>query len=203
MSSSTLVLLAYIFVLAPGMLLGFYFARTKRFSPQHKLTMTGITVLNWILIIALMIVSYSNFVLPAFSRLTSDVFVWLPTLHLLTGTIAQLLATYLVLLMWTEKTSFERIVVYRIKNIKTPMRLTLALWLITILLGVGIYLTWNAPSSNDSQQTPAATEIAPEATEASAESTEDAPVAPEATEASDESTEDAPVAPEATESSGG
>lgn len=180
MSSSTLVLLAYIFVLAPGMLLGFYFARSKRFSPHHKWTMTSITVLNWVFIIALMLGSYTQFVLPAFSSLTSNIFVWLPTLHLITGALAQLLATYLVLLMWTERTPYERLVPFRIQRIKTPMRLTLALWLSTILLGIGIYLTWNAPSTNPADElAPVATEVVPEASEVTPEQTEPAPAATE------------------------
>lgn len=159
----------------------------RRFSPQHKLVMTGVTLMNWVFIFGLMLGSYSAGVLPGLPGSLGDVRVLLPTLHLLTGAVAQLLATYLVILMWTENTSLVGILPYRIKQIKTPMRATLALWLLTILLGVTIYAVWNAPSS-EASVIPAATQeaseqAAPEAAEApAATTTEEA--APAATEGS-------------------
>jgi len=177
--TSQFVLLAYIFAMFPAMLLGFYFARTRRFSPQHKLVMSAVTSLNWVFIIGLMFGSYANGVLPGVPGSLNDVRVLLPSLHLLTGAVAQLMATYLVLMMWTEKTALERFVP-RFKNIKAPMRVTLGLWMLTILLGVGIYAVWNAPSSQASEL-PAATE---EAAPAAGEATEEA--APAATEAAEE-----------------
>ncbi|MGB1285679.1 MAG: hypothetical protein ACPG7F_04015 [Aggregatilineales bacterium] len=189
MSSSQLTLLAYVFVLMPGMLLGFFFARRKMFQPHHKMVMTTITIVNWVLILLLMAVSYSSFVLPALQDGQTDIITLLPTVHLITGGLAQLLATYLVLLMWTENTPLEPIILYRIKNIKTPMRMTLALWLITVMLGIGIYVTWNAPVSADVAGAPVSTEEAPDAS-----STEDAsdPAATEAAE--DTADEDVPDA---------
>lgn len=139
---SDLTLLVYIFGLMPGMLLGWYFARRKLFVPQHKYTMTLIVIANWFLIGWLMLTSYQLGVLASPDAIGSDIRLLLPTIHLITGAISQLLATYLVLLMWTENTPFERIVIVRIKNIKTPMRITLGLWLTTIALGVLIYLVW-------------------------------------------------------------
>lgn len=197
MSNSQLALLAYIFVLVPGMLIGFYFARTKRFSPHHKFVMTGVTVLNWVLILWLMLASYANYVAPYLSNI-GDTLILLPTLHMITGGVAQLLATYLVILMWTEKTPLEKIVPYRIKNIKTPMRLTLGLWLVTVLLGIAIYATWNAAASASSDTpAPAATEEASvEATETATDGTQ-----PSATEEANDDDDDAK--PAATESTGG
>jgi uncharacterized membrane protein YozB (DUF420 family) len=192
----TLTLLAYIFVLMPGMLLGFYFARRKMFQPYHKLTMTTVTIVNWVLILWLMVVSYAQGVLPNLpSRLVEPTFL-LPTIHLITGAIAQFTATYLVILMWTERTRFEKLLPYRIKNIKTPMRVTLALWLTTIALGVAIYAVWYAsPSSNSDAQAisteePAATE------DANALSTEEAPAATEAAPVATEDSDDAEDAAE-------
>ena len=176
--SADLTLLAYVLVLAPGMLLGFFFSRRKMFVPHHKLVMTTIVIVNWVLILLLMAVSYRNFVAPALAEGKTDLVYLLPAAHLITGAVAQLLATYLVILMWTERTRFERLGPYRIKRIKTPMRLTLGLWLATILLGVGIYLTWYTPSAQagDDAPPPVATEEAP-----APDATEEAP-APDATE---------------------
>lgn len=188
--ASDLSLLAYLLVLLPGMLLGFYFARSKRFRPHHQLTMTGVVVFNWVLIALVMAVSYGRFVAPTLGAGgLSDGRNLLATIHLLTGGVAQLMATYLVLLMWTENTRFERVVLVRIRNIKTPMRATLALWLVTVLLGFAIYAAWYGGGRTDAQEVvPAATEPAPLATE-------DADDLPDATEEADDSpsaTEDAP-----------
>lgn len=146
-----IALLAYILVLIPAMLLGFVFARRKMFVPHHKFVMTGIVTVNWILIITIMAVSYSDSVAPNLADNSSDFSLILPTIHLITGGLAQLLATYLALRMWFEKSLPDWI---KVKNIKLYMRLTLALWLITALLGIGIYARWYLGSSDDSGETP-------------------------------------------------
>ncbi|HRF97330.1 MAG TPA: hypothetical protein PLZ51_19110, partial [Aggregatilineales bacterium] len=140
MSTSTIVLLIYIFFLVPSMLMGFGFARRKLFRPHHKLVMTGITLTNWALIITVMIGSYGNNVAPYLSTGIEQPSLLLPTLHLITGATAQFLATYLVIMMWFEKSLPKWFVIHKIK---TPMRLTLGLWLLTAVLGLGIYFVWN------------------------------------------------------------
>lgn len=146
-----LTLTAYIFLLVPAMLVGFYYARRKKFVPNHKFTMTGITILNWILIIFIMAVSYSDSVAPNVPDDLSDRFYLFPTLHLITGGTAQILATYLVIRMWFEKTLPQWIMV---KNIKLYMRTTLTLWLVTAVLGAGIYLTWYTGDTTQASDTP-------------------------------------------------
>jgi uncharacterized membrane protein YozB (DUF420 family) len=170
MTNSQITLLIYVLVLLPLMLLGFYFARRKMFN-QHKLTMTTIFIANWVLIAWVMSPSYREAVSVPNADFSS-IFLILPTIHMILGVIAQLTATYLVILMWTERTPLEKLVPFRIKNIKTPMRITLSIWIITILLGLGIYSTWYGFDNFFSP--------------APAESTEEAP-APEATEEADTS----------------
>jgi hypothetical protein len=175
-----LTLLAYILILAPAMIAGYVFARRKMFIPHHKYVMTGIVVVNWVLIVAVMVASYANYVAPSLGDNLGDVSIALPTLHLITGGIAQLLGTYLVALMWTENTALEKFVP-RIKNIKLPMRITLGLWAITVTLGILMYVVWyvTPPASADEGTAPVATEEAPVATdEADAPLiTEEAPLA--------------------------
>jgi uncharacterized iron-regulated membrane protein len=206
MNASMMTLLAYILVLVPLMLLGFYFARRKMFNPHHKLVMTSVVILNWILIAVVMARSYSLAVAPNIPQDIGQIGMLLPTIHLITGAIAQLLATYLIILMWTENTPLAGLAIVRTRNIKPLMRTTLALWLITVLLGFGIYAVWNAPASNaDTGETPVVTEeatesVAPEATEEAVvepDATEEAADEPDATEEADEAEE-----PEATEESG-
>jgi uncharacterized membrane protein YozB (DUF420 family) len=135
--ASDLSLLAYLLLLVPLMLLGFAFARRKMFVPHHKIVMTLIVALNWVLIALIMAVSYRDGVAPYLSTSLTDPRVLLPTLHLIIGGIAQILGTYLVLRMWLEDILPAWL---KVKRIKRYMRLTLAMWLVTAALGVIIYL---------------------------------------------------------------
>lgn len=192
----TLVLLAYILILVPGMIVGFVFARRKMFEPYHKFTMTAITLLNWVLIGYVMINTYSALSPRELQRPNFLI----PSIHLVTGGIAQILATYLVIRMWFEK---QLPAALKVKNIKRYMRFTLAMWFITVALGVTIYFVLRAPSAASAEDTlpPVATE---EATSEAAEENDAA--TPDATEAADEAApapteeteEDAPSATEAT-----
>jgi uncharacterized membrane protein YozB (DUF420 family) len=196
--NSTTTLIIYIVLMVPLMLLGFYFARRKMFSPHHKLVMTSVVILNWILIAIVMARSYALAVAPNIPEDIGQIGILLPTIHLITGAIAQLLGTYLVILMWTENTPLSWLAVVKTRNIKPLMRTTLALWLLTILLGFGIYAVWNAPAAN-AEDTPVVTEEATESADTEAVTTEEV-ASPEATEiAEPDATEDAP---EATEASG-
>jgi hypothetical protein len=178
------------------MLMGFGFARRKLFRPHHKLVMTGITLTNWALIITVMIGSYGNNVAPYLSTGIEQPSLLLPTLHLITGATAQFLATYLVIMMWFEKSLPKWFVIHKIK---TPMRLTLGLWLLTAVLGLGIYFVWNAPSSAGDLASPVSTDEAPISTEAvTGDSTTEPVVTEEGTPAAIEGTVEPVVTEEGT-----
>jgi uncharacterized membrane protein YozB (DUF420 family) len=150
-----LTLVAYVLLLLPAMLLGFYFARRRKFSPQHKLTMTFVTCANWLLILFVMAVSYGANVRPALPEGLSQPVYLLPTIHLAVGALAQLLATYLLFRMWFEDVLPDWMLVRRIKPF---MRLTLVLWFTTVVLGVILYALWYAPAAaTPPEATPAAT----------------------------------------------
>ncbi|MBX3063441.1 MAG: hypothetical protein KF726_10730 [Anaerolineae bacterium] len=138
--ASDLALLLYIFMLVPAMLVGFSFARRHLFVPHHKFTMTAITIINWIIIILLMLVTYRNAVAPNVPRELNRLPFLIPVLHGITGGLAQIIATVLVLRMWLEP-SLPRVL--RFEPIKPWMRLTLGLWLVTAVLGIAMYVTWN------------------------------------------------------------
>ncbi len=80
--------------------------------------------------------SYSRTVLPKVSTSFSRVGIWLPSLHLVIGLIAQLLATYLVVQMFIGPNMRFPLLPFR-----RWMRLTLVLWLITAILGIIFYIT--------------------------------------------------------------
>ena len=119
------------------MLVGFIFARRKHFEP--KLVMTAVTLLNWVLIAFLMAVSYRDGVAPEIPQGLGRLPILVPSVHLVLGATAQLLATYLVLRMWLENRLPRWLLLRRFKNV---MRLTLALWLATATFGALTYTVW-------------------------------------------------------------
>lgn len=193
---SDLTLLAYLLILMPAMLVGFGFARRKLFVPHHKLTMTTIMLVNWVLIGFVMIYYYNLAVLPEIPERLSDPTYLLPTIHGITGAIAQLLATYLVIRMWFEKTLPKW---FMVKRIKPYMRATLTLWLVTAVLGIAIYLNWNVATELAERGIDPAVTPEVQATEEvmSPVATEDVtPAAPVSTEeASPVETEEASIVP--------
>jgi hypothetical protein len=195
--AADLSLLAYLLLLVPLMLYGYAAARRQLFVPQHKYAMTFVTVLNWAIIAYLMAVSYSGAVPYYSARAPNQLIV--PTLHLITGGIAQVLATVSLIRMWFE---YRLPVALRYEPIKAPMRATLILWLVTAALGIGIYITWYGVPWQPRPEQPmvAPTEEAtPQATEAP-EATSSPTASPAATEEATPAAEE-PSAPAATEDS--
>lgn len=192
-----LTLIAYIFLLVPLMLIGFAFAVRKKFVPNHQVTMTAVLIFNWGLIAFIMAASFDGSVRPNVPDGLDERLYVLPFIHFLFGFAAQLLGTYLVIRMWFED---ELPAILKIKNIKTPMRLTLAGWLIAATLGIATYVTWydvGGSSADLGDVAPDATpEVTPEAeaTDESSASTDSPTQTPEAT-SDDEApeSEDSPV----------
>jgi uncharacterized membrane protein YozB (DUF420 family) len=143
-----LTLMAYILLIVPGMLAGWFFARRNMHRPQHKWVMTGITVINWVLIVWLMLVAYNFDVVGNLPTQPINPRYIVPAIHGVLGLVAQVLATYVIYRMLKEdaqvaaaKKRGERdLMKYWFTSAKPVMRVTLALWLITALLGVGNYL---------------------------------------------------------------
>jgi uncharacterized membrane protein YozB (DUF420 family) len=177
---SDLTLLAYILLIAPAMLVGFVFARRRLHRPHHKWAMILITLVNWVLIAYLMLFSYARGVVPGLSQFTQPA-IFLPTIHLLFGGAAQLLATYTVYRMLREdaqvaaakKRGETELTKYWFKSAKPVMQAILGLWLLTVVLGVTTYFSFYAPPYNrpsdppavTPEATPAVTEPAPAATQ--------------------------------------
>jgi hypothetical protein len=203
-----ITLMAYILLLLPLMVVGYMYARRKMFEPAHKYVMTTVVVVNWVLIGGVMIASYASGVAPGVPAALGDVRVWLPTVHLVIGGLAQLLGTYLALRMWLEK---QLPAALKVRNIKLYMRITLGGWVTAAALGIVLYVIWYAaptPAAEDLPP-PVATEeagILPEETEEpsiTVDETEEALSDPESNETdealiSSDETEEAPPEPEAT-----
>ncbi len=158
--ASDISLLAYIFLIVPSMLLGFRYARRQIFA-VHQLVMTAIVLVNWILFAYLMVASYSAGVAPKVPAGLNEPVYLLPSVHLIIGLIAQIIATILVAQMWLGP-----LVPFRLEPIRNWMRLTLTLWLITAVLGIATYVTWyGVPFGKRHATNPLSNELPPVATE--------------------------------------
>ncbi len=193
--ASDFSLLAYIVLLLPGMLFGFRFARRKLFAPHHKMTMTFITTVNWFIILYLMAVNYAGGVAPGVPSKLSDPHVLIPSVHLLAGVTAQIIATVSLIRMWFE---YRLPASLRYEPIKPQMRLTLALWLIAAALGITTYLAfYGVPFAGKSS--PASPAGATPAATVDVAATKDATQKPAATkDAAPQATKDATQSPAAT-----
>lgn len=143
-----ITLLAYLLLIVPGMLIGFVFARRKMFRPYHKYTMTTIMIVNWLLIIFLMLAAFTFDVSGNIAQQPGNARYLMPVIHGILGLSAQLLGSYVVFRMFREdaqksaakKRGEKDLSRYYFNRAKTFMRVTLALWLLTALLGIGNYV---------------------------------------------------------------
>ncbi len=166
---SDLSLLAYVLLLVPSMLIGYAFARNKKFVPHHQVVMTGITTFNWALILFIMVVTF-NAISDDIPDNLDDESYFLPLIHMLIALSAQILGTYLVIRMWFEN---ELPAWAKVKKIKLYMRLTLVGWLIAAALGIATYVArYNLPGEGvETESIPAAT---PEVTDSLPSATQEA-----------------------------
>jgi uncharacterized membrane protein YozB (DUF420 family) len=209
-----LTLMAYILLIVPGMLAGWFFARRNMHRPQHKWVMIGITVINWVLIVWLMLVAYNFDVVGNLATQPINPRYSVPTIHGVLGLVAQVLATYVIYRMLKEdaqvaaakKRGEGKLEKYWFTSAKPVMRVTLALWLLTALLGIGNYLVrYDVIAVGAGDASPVVTEeplltTEPVATEESMAPTEELVMTEESTAPTEEPAITEPaVTPEATE----
>lgn len=124
-------LVAQLLLLA-GLLAGLYLARQRRYD-HHANVQTAMVLLNLVFIALVMVPSFYGYVIAGGS--TTGRVAQLMIGHGVLGLIVEVFAIYLILRMRTNLIPKG----LRIGNIKTAMRVTLALWAALVLLGVGIY----------------------------------------------------------------
>ncbi len=125
-------LAAQILLLA-GLIIGFLFAWQKRFD-RHANVQTAMVLLNLAFIAFIMVPSFYGYVVAGGS--TTGTIAQLMIGHGLLGLVVEAFAIYLILRMRTDLIPKS----LRIDNIKAAMRVTLALWVVLVLLGLGIYI---------------------------------------------------------------
>ena len=120
---------------------GFYLARRGRYD-AHKWVQTSGAVLNIILVLWLMILPYRDFILRDSGGPREGIFYTVTTIHAIVGFFAFVFGNFVVLRghsLVPQRLRFNNYVPY--------MRSAYALYIITTLLGVGVYWTWFVTTS--------------------------------------------------------
>jgi plastocyanin/uncharacterized membrane protein YozB (DUF420 family) len=129
--SADINLVAQILILV-GLWAGFYFARRGQI-PRHQTIQTSMVLVNLFFIAFVMITSFYNFVI--LGGTTSGTSASLMIVHGILGLVAEATGIYLILRMRTQVIPPR----LRVSNFKLLMRMTLGLWTILVVLGLGIY----------------------------------------------------------------
>ncbi|MBX3057848.1 MAG: DUF420 domain-containing protein [Anaerolineae bacterium] len=129
----TLVLMI---VIAVALTVGVVMARRQRYQ-THRWIQTASVILNVILVIWLMILPYRDFVSPGVPDLLSEPFYLVTTLHGIVGFFAFVLGVFVVL-----RANGLMINALKFNNYKLFMRLSYALYMLTIFLGLLVYYFW-------------------------------------------------------------
>lgn len=124
-----------------GLLLGAWFARTKRFR-QHGWYQSIIVLCNLAVIGLTMAPSFRTKVFPRIPAKLSRSYFALATAHAALGSVAEVAALYILLAAGTRLLP-ERL---RLVKYKLWMRSVLALWWLVLLLGFATYARWYVPS---------------------------------------------------------
>jgi hypothetical protein len=108
----------------------------------HRWVQTSAATINAVAVLAIMVGSFLGFVLPNISSKISQPATLVTTIHAVIGTIAFLLGVFVVL-------RANKLVpkAWRFKNYKLFMRTSYALYMLTTLIGIGVYaVTYMLPA---------------------------------------------------------
>lgn len=112
-------------------------AAARRLFGVHRRVQTGGAVVNIILVLWLMLLPYRDFVLRDSGGPRESVFYTVTTLHALVGLFAFIFGNFVVL-----RGNNLMIPALKFKNYKPFMRTAYAAYMLTTLLGIGVYVTW-------------------------------------------------------------
>lgn len=115
---------------------GFYLAVNGRYD-THKWVQTSGVILNVILVLWLMVLPYRDFILRDQGGPREQIFYLITMVHAAVGFFAFFLGFFVMLRGHKLVPKFMQF-----KNYKLVMRTAYTLYLITTLLGVGVYYTW-------------------------------------------------------------
>lgn len=133
-NSSLVNLVAQICMLI-ALFVGYYFAKKKKFRPQHANIQTSVVLLNLVFIFAIMVTSATIVLNGAQLNAHPNPFI---VLHIILGTVSELLGLYILIRMRTGWLPPK----LRVKNFKRLMQITLGLWTATVFFGLVIYASF-------------------------------------------------------------
>ena len=120
-----------------ALLTGMLLARRKQFR-AHKYCQSSVMLLNLLMIFLIMAPSFHKQVEPQLPGGLSESYYFVPYVHAVLGTIAEVLGVYIVLVAATKLVPRK----LRFKRYKPWMRTELVLWWAVVLIGVGTYYVW-------------------------------------------------------------
>jgi len=123
-------------ILLLGLVVGAFFARRGHIT-THQTIQTGLVLFNIVLTIFIMAVAYFEYVVPGLPGELTIAHGIVSTIHSALGLLAITCGVYLVLRM--NHLLPKR---WQIKGWKVMMRLTLGLYLLVGLFGLGVYYFW-------------------------------------------------------------
>ena len=120
-----------------ALFLGMFLAR-RRLYRAHAICQGSVVLLNLVMIALIMLPPFARDIAPGLPQRLGQSYYFFPTLHAVLGSVAQLLALYILIRAGTnwlpEALCFQ--------NYKLWMRTALALWWIVILFGIATYYVW-------------------------------------------------------------
>ena len=131
-------------IMIVALLFGWRFARIKDFR-KHRRTQTTVVMVNWLMILFIMGVTFFGPEVTGNPRGTSDPVVLLEIGHGIVGTLAAISGAYLVFRMVFERALPDWI---KVKNFKRLMQITIVSWLAIAVGGLVIFaMKYLLPSS--------------------------------------------------------
>lgn len=135
-ATATLLVQIVVFVL---LIVGYQFKRQLQFR-KHGVAMASAVIVHAVSIFAVMIPSFSSVVSPTAVLPEPQQLVYAAgAIHAVTGILAFLLGLWLVV-AWRFESNVQRCLKH-----KKVMRVTLALWLTALVLGIVLYAVFYAP----------------------------------------------------------
>lgn len=134
--------LAMMILFAVLLTVGVVFAVKGKYG-AHRGIQTTAVILNLIFVFWMMVLPYRDFILPGIPQQLNETFYWLTTLHALSGLVAFTLGTFIVL-----RANGLMIKSLQFNNYKLVMRISYALYMLTVLLGIAVYYVWFVNNPN-------------------------------------------------------
>jgi len=126
-------------VMGAALTVGAFLARSKRHA-AHGACQATVLVLNLVLISSVMWPSFHLQVLPQLPKHFGKRYYAIATMHGVLGSVAEFLGLYILLVAGTNILPQA----WRFRRWNLWMRIEVALWLIVLLSGIGLYFIWYA-----------------------------------------------------------